>query len=259
MAGRGPGRRRSTPRPTATSTASTSTGSRSSSPSSTQRLRARARATLLEKIADGDWSDETQKELEEAVEYFAERLRLRPRRGGPARSRRATSRRRAQAPGVLERRARRRRRRRRRATPSDEDEDARGGRRRAHEPARRQEPDPLGQEHPARSRGRWRWSPPRACAGPSSASRRCGPTPTAIRRMTRQAAEAAGGHAARCRSSSEHDSEDTVALLLVTGDRGLAGAFNSQIIRAGMRAGNEHEGEGRTSSATPRAAAASPR
>ena len=27
-----------------------------------------------------------------------------------------------------------------------------------------------------RSRARWRWSPPRACAGPSSASRRCGPT-----------------------------------------------------------------------------------
>ena len=28
-----------------------------------------------------------------------------------------------------------------------------------------------------RSRGRWRWSPPPACAAPSSASRRCGPTP----------------------------------------------------------------------------------
>ena len=31
----------------------------------------------------------------------------------------------------------------------------------------------------------------------------------------------------------------------MTGDRGLAGAFNSQIIRAGVRAGNEYEGEGK--------------
>jgi F-type H+-transporting ATPase subunit gamma len=34
-------------------------------------------------------------------------------------------------------------------------------------------------------------------------------------------------------------------VLLVTGDRGLAGAFNSQIIRAGMRAASEHESQGR--------------
>ena len=34
-------------------------------------------------------------------------------------------------------------------------------------------------------------------------------------------------------------------MLLVTGDRGLAGAFNSQIIRAGIRAAAEHEAEGR--------------
>jgi F-type H+-transporting ATPase subunit gamma len=31
----------------------------------------------------------------------------------------------------------------------------------------------------------------------------------------------------------------------VTGDRGLAGAFNSQIVRAGMRAGTEYEHEGK--------------
>ena len=37
-----------------------------------------------------------------------------------------------------------------------------------------------------------------------------------------------------------------VGLLLVTGDRGLAGAFNSQILRAGpARARREHEAEGR--------------
>ena len=33
----------------------------------------------------------------------------------------------------------------------------------------------------------------------------------------------------------EHDQENRVGLLLVTGDRGLAGPFNSQIIRAGNR------------------------
>jgi F-type H+-transporting ATPase subunit gamma len=67
----------------------------------------------------------------------------------------------------------------------------------------------------------------------------------AIRRMTRQAAEAAGGEVAGLPILAEHESVSTVGLLLVTGDRGLAGAFNSQIIRAGIRAGSEHEGEGR--------------
>jgi F-type H+-transporting ATPase subunit gamma len=69
----------------------------------------------------------------------------------------------------------------------------------------------------------------------------------AIRRMTRQAAEAAGSsEVARLPILAEHDSEEKVALLLVTGDRGLAGAFNSQIVRAGLRAGREYEGDGRT-------------
>jgi F-type H+-transporting ATPase subunit gamma len=67
----------------------------------------------------------------------------------------------------------------------------------------------------------------------------------AIRRMTRQAAEAAG-HLPRLPILSQHESEDTVAILIITGDRGLAGAFNSQIVRAGVRAAAEHEGEGRT-------------
>ncbi len=70
------------------------------------------------------------------------------------------------------------------------------------------------------------------------------PYADAIRRMTRQAAEAAGD-VRNLPILQEHDSEDHVALLLVTGDRGLAGAFNSQIIRAGVRAGNAHDGEGR--------------
>ncbi len=67
----------------------------------------------------------------------------------------------------------------------------------------------------------------------------------AIRRMTRQAAEAAG-NVPSLPILNEHESEDAVAILLVTGDRGLAGAFNSQIVRAGMRAGAEHEHEGRS-------------
>jgi F-type H+-transporting ATPase subunit gamma len=68
----------------------------------------------------------------------------------------------------------------------------------------------------------------------------------AIRRMTRQAAEAAGSEISSLPILTEHDSSDNVALLLVTGDRGLAGAFNSQIVRAGLRAGRAHEGNGRT-------------
>src|SRR2546423_11264810 len=43
----------------------------------------------------------------------------------------------------------------------------------------------------------------------------------------------------------EHDSIDRVGLLLVTGDRGLAGAFNSQIIRAGNRRSREIEKDGK--------------
>jgi F-type H+-transporting ATPase subunit gamma len=67
----------------------------------------------------------------------------------------------------------------------------------------------------------------------------------AIRRMTRQAAEAAGGEISGLPILQRHESEDHVALLLITADRGLAGAFNSQILRAGLRAAGEHEHEGR--------------
>src|SRR5438270_3893936 len=71
------------------------------------------------------------------------------------------------------------------------------------------------------------------------------PYASAIRRMTRQAAEAAGD-IPKLPILSEHDNEQRVGLLLVTGDRGLAGAFNSQIIRAGIRAGSELQSAGRT-------------
>jgi F-type H+-transporting ATPase subunit gamma len=63
----------------------------------------------------------------------------------------------------------------------------------------------------------------------------------AIRRMTRQAAEAAG-HVPNLPILEEHESQNAVAILLVTADRGLAGAFNSQILRAGIQAAREHDG-----------------
>jgi F-type H+-transporting ATPase subunit gamma len=71
------------------------------------------------------------------------------------------------------------------------------------------------------------------------------PYASAIRRMTRQAAEAAG-NVPNLPILNEHESVNSVGLLLVTGDRGLAGAFNSQIVRAGVRVAAEHEGEGRS-------------
>ncbi len=66
----------------------------------------------------------------------------------------------------------------------------------------------------------------------------------AIRRMTRQAAQAAE-NIPNLPILEEHEHVRTVALHLVTGDRGLAGAFNSQILRAGLRAAADHEAEGR--------------
>src|SRR3712207_376016 len=41
------------------------------------------------------------------------------------------------------------------------------------------------------------------------------------------------------------DEEQRVGILLFTGDRGLAGAFNSQIVRAGVRAGADYQAEGK--------------
>src|ERR1700722_18485940 len=69
------------------------------------------------------------------------------------------------------------------------------------------------------------------------------PYADAIRRMTREAADAAGA-VPSMPILSEHESVLTVGLLLVAGDRGLAGAFNSQIVRAGVAAGRAHESDG---------------
>jgi F-type H+-transporting ATPase subunit gamma len=65
------------------------------------------------------------------------------------------------------------------------------------------------------------------------------PYAQAIRRMTHQAAAASGAEVSSLPLLQEHDEERNVGLLLVTGDRGLAGGFNSQIIRTGIRAGTE--------------------
>jgi F-type H+-transporting ATPase subunit gamma len=72
------------------------------------------------------------------------------------------------------------------------------------------------------------------------------PYAQAIRRMTHQAAAASGAEVASLPLLQEHDTERNVGLLLVTGDRGLAGGFNSQVIRAGIRAGTELAEQGLT-------------
>jgi F-type H+-transporting ATPase subunit gamma len=70
------------------------------------------------------------------------------------------------------------------------------------------------------------------------------PYADAIRRMTREAANAAGD-VPQLPILEEHEQTNKVGLLLVAGDRGLAGAFNSQIVRAGVRAGREHSADSR--------------
>jgi F-type H+-transporting ATPase subunit gamma len=66
----------------------------------------------------------------------------------------------------------------------------------------------------------------------------------AIRRMTRRVVEAVE-NIPSMPILEEHDQENRVGLLLVTGDRGLAGPFNSQIIRAGNRRASELEADGK--------------
>src|ERR671911_1421820 len=69
------------------------------------------------------------------------------------------------------------------------------------------------------------------------------PYASAIRRMTRHAAEAAE-NIPNLPILLERDEVRKVGILLVTSDRGLAGAFNSQIVRAGLRAAQQLEAEG---------------
>ncbi|HZL54663.1 MAG TPA: ATP synthase F1 subunit gamma [Solirubrobacteraceae bacterium] len=72
------------------------------------------------------------------------------------------------------------------------------------------------------------------------------PYADALRRMTRQAARDAGAEVSRLPLLAVREEERNVGILIVTADRGLAGAFNSQIIRAGLRLGGELEGAGQS-------------
>ncbi len=64
-----------------------------------------------------------------------------------------------------------------------------------------------------------------------------------MRKLTRLAAERAGG-LPRVPVLDEHESVDRVGVVLVTGDRGLAGAFNTNVIREGVRVRDRVRGEG---------------
>jgi F-type H+-transporting ATPase subunit gamma len=64
-----------------------------------------------------------------------------------------------------------------------------------------------------------------------------------IRKLTRQAAAQAGG-VPRVPVLVERENVKRVGIVLVTGDRGLAGAFNANIIREGMRMGAQVREEG---------------
>ena len=64
-----------------------------------------------------------------------------------------------------------------------------------------------------------------------------------MRKLTRRAAEQAGG-LPRVPVLDQHESLDRVGVVLITGDRGLAGAFNTNIIREGMRVRDRVREEG---------------
>ena len=61
------------------------------------------------------------------------------------------------------------------------------------------------------------------------------PYAQAIRKMTRQVAEASAEETARVKLLQEREQVQHVGIILVTGDRGLAGAFNTNIVREGIR------------------------
>src|SRR6476661_2762297 len=64
-----------------------------------------------------------------------------------------------------------------------------------------------------------------------------------MRKLTRTAAAHAGG-IPRVPVMVERENVKRVGIVLITGDRGLAGAFNSNIIREGMRTAARVRGEG---------------
>jgi len=71
------------------------------------------------------------------------------------------------------------------------------------------------------------------------------PFAQSIRKVTKQVAEAAGeGKASRVPLLQEREDAKKVGIVLVTGDRGLAGSFNTQIIRAGLLLAREVKADG---------------
>jgi F-type H+-transporting ATPase subunit gamma len=67
------------------------------------------------------------------------------------------------------------------------------------------------------------------------------PYAQSIRRVTQQVAEAAGQDGNRVKLLQQREDVKRVGIILVTGDRGLAGSFNTQIIRAGAQLQREIE------------------
>jgi F-type H+-transporting ATPase subunit gamma len=70
------------------------------------------------------------------------------------------------------------------------------------------------------------------------------PYAQSMRKLTRRAAEQAGGMP-RVPVMVERENEKRIGIVLITGDRGLAGAFNTNIIRDGMRLKGELREHGR--------------
>ena len=71
------------------------------------------------------------------------------------------------------------------------------------------------------------------------------PYAQAIRKMTQRVAEASTNIEQRVPLLQRHgETPKRAGIVLVTGDRGLAGSFNSQIIRAGLKLGGEYKAEG---------------
>ena len=70
------------------------------------------------------------------------------------------------------------------------------------------------------------------------------PYANALRRMTARAAQAAD-NIPNLPILQEKEEVNTIGILLITGDRGLAGPFNSQIIRAGNRRLRELQNDGK--------------
>ncbi len=214
---------------------------------------------LLGKVADGDWSEETQEAVRKGVGDFADDFGYDlDEEGHPLEDRDETTR---EQEGIRSSRDEEtgddgdgRRSGRgdaataRSPTADAEDDEARRRRRRPPEPMAASQRDVKQRIDSVKNiRKITRAMEMVAAARLRRAEQRIAalrPYAGAIRRMTRQAAEAAGSEISKLPILSQHENENRVAILLVTGDRGLAGAFNSQILRAGLRAATEHEGEG---------------